>query len=96
MVWDFDSKARLPYLISLLHSYMKLLSKQINHKVIEQLLCGYFVLMNVIDMNAKGRLNMAAWLLNQNPRPCDQYPKKLNSQKAVNCRQLSNKQRMVS
>ena len=34
---------------------------------------------------------MAAWLLNQNPRPCDQYPKKLNSQKAVNCRQLSNK-----
>ena len=37
---------------------------------------------------------MAAWLLNQNPRPCDQYPKKLNSQKAVNCRQLSNNQRL--
>ena len=38
----------------------------------------------------------AAWLLNQNPRPRDQYPKKLNSQKAVNCLQLSSKQRIVS
>ena len=44
------------------------------------LLYGCFVLIKIIQQcGAKGTLNTAAWLLNQNPRPCDLYPKKTES-----------------